>query len=143
MSLASDVVSMKSFDGESRIVSTSRSSSRRTSTVRGDEPYGRSKHVLTSPINHVGERDDSDQTAADRASMSGCVTDAEDKRILRFHLAFTACWSPYFLLTMMNSLDLIQSHLLIRVTSSLCYMNSLANPLIYWLFATNFCLQCR
>ncbi|CAF4168446.1 unnamed protein product [Rotaria sp. Silwood2] len=43
----------------------------------------------------------------------------------------------------MNSLNLIQNYLLIRVTSSLCYMNSLANPLIYWLFATDFCYRCR
>jgi hypothetical protein len=57
--------------------------------------------------------------------------------------AFTACWSPYFLLMIMNSFDLIHNYLLIRVTSSLCYMNSLANPLIYWLFATNFFLRCR
>ncbi|CAF2631072.1 unnamed protein product [Rotaria sp. Silwood2] len=65
------------------------------------------------------------------------------KMTLVIVIAFTACWSPYFLLMIMNSLNLIQNYLLIRVTSSLCYMNSLANPLIYWLFVTNFCLRCR
>jgi len=63
--------------------------------------------------------------------------------LMIFFVAFTACWSPYFLLMIMHSLNLIQNYVLIRVTSSLCYMNSLANPLIYWLFATNFCLRCR
>ncbi|CAF0813151.1 unnamed protein product [Rotaria sp. Silwood1] len=65
------------------------------------------------------------------------------KMTLVIVIAFTACWSPYFLLMIMNSLNLIQNYLLIRVTSSLCYMNSLANPLIYWLFATDFCYRCR
>ncbi|CAF0839019.1 unnamed protein product [Rotaria sordida] len=65
------------------------------------------------------------------------------KMTLVIVIAFTACWSPYFLLMIMNSLNLIQNYLLIRVTSSLCYMNSLANPLIYWLFATDFCFRCR
>ncbi|CAF0920490.1 unnamed protein product, partial [Adineta ricciae] len=65
------------------------------------------------------------------------------KMTLVIVIAFTACWSPYFFLTIMNTLDLIQNYVLIRVTSSLCYMNSLANPLIYWLFETNFCFRCR
>jgi hypothetical protein len=65
-------------------------------------------------------------------------------RLSAWHVsAFTACWSPYFLLNIMNSLNLIENFTLIRVTSSLCYMNSLANPLIYWLFETNFCFRCR
>ncbi|UJR09699.1 hypothetical protein I4U23_013930 [Adineta vaga] len=63
------------------------------------------------------------------------------KMTLVIVIAFTACWSPYFILTIMNTLGFIQNFVLIRVTSSLCYMNSLANPLIYWLFATNFCLK--
>ncbi|CAF1666259.1 unnamed protein product [Adineta ricciae] len=65
------------------------------------------------------------------------------KMTLVIVIAFTACWSPYFILTIMNTLGFIQDFVLIRVTSSLCYMNSLANPLIYWLFATNFCLRFR
>ncbi|UJR36407.1 hypothetical protein I4U23_029130 [Adineta vaga] len=65
------------------------------------------------------------------------------KMTLVIVIAFTACWSPYFFLMIMNTLDLIQNYFLIRVTSSLCYMNSLANPLIYWLFETNFCFRCR
>ncbi|CAM4890348.1 unnamed protein product [Rotaria socialis] len=65
------------------------------------------------------------------------------KMTLVIVIAFTACWSPYFLLMIMNSLNLIQNYFLIRVTSSLCYMNSLANPLIYWLFATDFFIRCR
>ncbi|CAF1072691.1 unnamed protein product [Adineta steineri] len=65
------------------------------------------------------------------------------KMTLVIVIAFTACWSPYFILMIMHALNLIQHSILIRVTSSLCYMNSLANPLIYWLFATNFCLRLR
>ncbi|CAF1431897.1 unnamed protein product [Adineta steineri] len=65
------------------------------------------------------------------------------KMTLVIVIAFTACWSPYFFLMMMNSFNLITSFFLIRVTSSLCYMNSLANPLIYWLFATDLFVQCR
>ncbi|CAF1156704.1 unnamed protein product [Adineta steineri] len=65
------------------------------------------------------------------------------KMTLVIVIAFTACWSPYFILMIMHALNLIQHSFLIRVTSSLCYMNSLANPLIYWLFATNFCLRLR
>jgi hypothetical protein len=76
-----------------------------------------------------------------RSCLGHC--NLRDTRSDNIFLAFTACWSPYFLLMMMNSLNLIQNDLLIRVTSSLCYMNSLANPLIYWLFVTNFCLRCR
>ncbi|CAF0846897.1 unnamed protein product [Didymodactylos carnosus] len=65
------------------------------------------------------------------------------KMTLVIVIAFTACWSPCFLLMIMGTLNMIRDHRVIRVTSSMCYLNSLANPLIYWLFATNFCLRYR
>ena len=43
----------------------------------------------------------------------------------------------------MNSTHRIRDPRIILFTQSLCYMNSMVNPLIYWLFATNFCQRFR
>ncbi|CAF1081930.1 unnamed protein product [Rotaria sordida] len=119
--------------------------------IKDDIPHGRNeksklRRLLTlKGSNQNANTDDHQIESSIRNIRSlGVIPRAKIKTVkmtLVIVIAFTACWSPYFLLTVMNSFNLIENYL-IRVTSSLCYMNSLANPLIYWLFVTNFCLRC-
>ncbi|CAF3445880.1 unnamed protein product [Rotaria socialis] len=101
--------------------------------------------ILSFKRGTLGDANQIESTIRNARSL-GVIPRAKIKTVkmtLVIVIAFTACWSPYFLLMIMNSLNLIQNYFLIRVTSSLCYMNSLANPLIYWLFATDFFIRCR
>ncbi|XP_034231867.1 neuropeptide S receptor-like [Thrips palmi] len=87
-----------------------------------------------------------------RASSRGLIPRAKVKTVkmtLVIVFVFVLCWSPYFVLNLLQVYDHIprtQSNIAVAsFVQSLAPLNSAANPLIYCLFSTHICrtLRCR